>query len=118
MALHNELGKTGEELAVSWLLQNGYEILHRNWRYSYYELDMVARKDKFLHFVEVKTRNYSRVGYPEDDVTKKKFKRLQRAADEWLFQHPGHPWIQYDILSIILHKDKEPEYFFMEDVFL
>ncbi|MEO6611739.1 MAG: YraN family protein [Chitinophagaceae bacterium] len=118
MASHIELGKKGEELAVSWLEQNGYELLHRNWRYSYYEIDIVARKGIFLHFVEVKTRNPSPVGYPEDAVTKKKFKRLQRAADQYLFLNPGHAWIQYNILSIILHGEKEPEYFFIEDVYL
>ena len=118
MALHNELGKEGEEMATKWLTEKGYTILHRNWRYSYHEIDIIATKDKFLHFVEVKARNFSSFGYPEDSVTKKKFKNLQKAADEYLFLHPGHKWIQYDILSITLYKDKEPEYFFIEDVFL
>jgi len=118
MASHNELGKTGEELAVKWLEEKGYTILHRNWRHSHYEIDIIATKGKFLHFMEVKARNYSRVGLPEDSVTKKKFKHLQKAADEYLFLNPGHPWIQYNILSITLFRDKEPEYFFIEDVFL
>ena len=118
MATHNELGEYGEQLAYTWLKKNGYEILHRNWRHSHYEIDIVAKKDKFLHFVEVKARNFSSFGYPENSVTKKKFKNLQKAADEYLFLHPGHKWIQYDILSITLYKDKEPEYFFIEDVFL
>ena len=118
MASHNDLGKTGEELAVKWLEENGYEILHRNWRYSYFEIDIIGRKGKFLHFIEVKTRNASRVGFPEDSVTKKKFKNLQRAADQYLFLNPGDPWIQYNIISITLHRDKEAEFFFIEDVFL
>ncbi|MFZ1259389.1 MAG: YraN family protein [Chitinophagaceae bacterium] len=118
MASHNELGKDGEEMAARWLENKGYEILHRNWRHSHYEIDIVADKASFLHFVEVKARNFSAYGYPEDSVTKKKFKNLQKAADEYLFMNPGHRWIQYDILSITLHQDKEPEYFLIEDVFL
>lgn len=127
MALHNELGKTGEELAVKWLKENGYEILDCNWRYSIFEIDIVATKacpddrferGKFLHFIEVKTRNFSRSGHPEDSVTRKKFKKLKKAADEYLFQNPGYPWIQYGILSITIYKNREPEYFFIEDVFL
>jgi len=118
MALHNELGKDGEALGAKWLENNGYTILHRNWRYSHYEIDLVAIKGKFLYFIEVKARNFSRFGYPEDSVTKKKFKHLQKAADEYLFQNPGHPWIQYHILSVTLHREKEPEYFLIEDVFL
>ncbi len=118
MALHNELGKKGEELAVTWLKEKGYEIRHCNWRYLQYEIDIVASKGKFLYFIEVKTRNHSRYGYPEESVTKKKFKHLQRAADEYLFQNPGHPWIQYHVLSVTFHRDKEPEYFLIEDIFL
>jgi len=127
MASHNELGKEGEEMAVSWLKKNGFTILHQNWRHSYHEIDIIATKihsarnamqKEFLHFIEVKTGHYSPVGHPEDRVNKKKFKNLKRAADEYLFRNPGYKWIQYDILSITLHKDKEPEYFFIEDVFL
>ncbi len=118
MASHNDTGKNGEELAAKWLEEKGYTLLNRNWRYSHYEIDIVARKDKFICFVEVKARNFSPFGYPEDSVTKRKFKNLQKAADEYLFQNPGHPWIQYHILSITLHPDKDPEYFLMEDVFL
>ena len=118
MAEHNELGKQGEELAASWLEERSYTIHHRNWRYRQYEIDIVAEKEKFLCFIEVKTRNYSRFAHPEDSVTKKKFKKLQKAADEYLFQNPGHPWIQYHILAVTMHRDREPEFFLIEDVFL
>ncbi|MBC7946715.1 MAG: YraN family protein [Chitinophagaceae bacterium] len=118
MAEHILFGRSAEEIAASWLEQKGFEILHRNWRYRQYEIDIIARKEKFLHFVEVKARNASPVGNPEDNVGKKKFRSLKRAADEYLFRNPGHPWIEYNILSITFYRDREPEFFFMEDVFL
>ena len=119
MALHNKLGKDAEDLAEAWLKQNGYDVLHRNWRYSHYEIDIVATRNKMLHIVEVKARWHSPFGgYPEESVTRKKFKNLQKAVDEFLFLNPGYKWIQYSILSITLHKDKEPEYFLIEDVYL
>jgi putative endonuclease len=119
MASHNDLGKEGEEMAARWLKENGFELLHRNWRHSHYEIDIVATKGKFLHFVEVKIRRASLFGgNPEDSVTKKKFKYLQKAADEYLFLNPGHQWISYDIISITLRRNGEAEYFFIEDVFL
>ncbi len=130
MASHNDLGKEGEELAIRWLQEKGYTIIDHNWRYSRNEIDIVATKPRgdtvrqnfgqriFLHFIEVKARNFSRFGHPEISVTKKKFKRLQKAAHEYLFRHPGYPWIQYDILAITLYKHREPEYFLIEDVFL
>lgn len=117
MALHNELGAEGEKLAEAWLVQHGYKILHRNWRRGHYEIDIIATKDDMLRIIEVKSRNASLFGYPEDSVTRKKFKNLQRAVDEFLFLNPGYPWIQYDVLSITLHKDRETEYFLLEDVF-
>lgn len=118
MASHNKVGTDGENLAEIWLKAHGYEILHRNWRHSHYEIDFIAIKNKILKIVEVKARNASPFGFPEDSVTKKKFKYLKYATDEFLFLNPGYKWIQYDVLSITLHKNKEPEFFLLEDVFL
>ena len=118
MAEHNKFGTEGEEMAIKWLEGRGYEIVRRNWRYKQFELDIIARKNNFLHFFEVKSRHFSTFGYPEDSVKKKKFKNLQRAADEYLFLNPGHKWIQYNILAITLFSDKDPEFFLLEDVFL
>jgi putative endonuclease len=118
MATHNLTGKTGENMAEAWLKEKGYEILHRNWRHSYYEIDTIALKNNKLHIIEVKARHASPYGFPEDSVTKKKFKHLQRAADEFLQQHPQYKWIQYDILSITLYSNKDPDFFLLEDVFL
>jgi len=118
MAAHNQVGKRGEDVAALFLEQKGYEILHKNWRYSYYEIDIVARFGKKIHFVEVKTRRSSLYGHPEQSVTKKKFGFLKKAADEYLQQNPGNKWIQYDVVSITFNKDKQVECFLLEDVFL
>lgn len=118
MASHNEVGKEGEELALGYLRKNGFEILHCNWRYSRFEIDIIAKKNNLLHIVEVKSRNYFPGAYPEESVTKKKFNFLKNAADEYLFQHPEYKHVQFDILAIMLHKFKEPEFFLIEDVFL
>lgn len=119
MALHNELGEEGEKMAAAWLRGKGYEILHVNWRYSHYEIDIIARKGNVLHIIEVKCRNFFPGGaYPEENVTRKKFKNLQRATDKFLSLHPKYKWIQYDILAITIHKNKEAEYFLLQDIFL
>jgi putative endonuclease len=118
MASHNDFGKQGEDMAAKWLQEKGYTIIHRNWRYSYHEIDIIATKNEKLHIIEVKTRNDSVFGHPEDSVSKKKFKHLQRATDEFLFRNPGYKWLQYDVLAITLFKGKEPEFFLLEDVYL
>jgi putative endonuclease len=117
MTAHLNFGKKGEDMAVEWLQSNGYEILHRNWRHSYFEIDIIAKKNKVLHIIEVKSRHYGPIGFPENNVGRKKFRSLQRAADQFLFMNPGHKWVQYDILAITAFRDKEPEYFLLEDVF-
>jgi putative endonuclease len=118
MAIHNELGKQGEEMAAAWLVGQGYQLVARNWRCGRHEIDIIATKDKYLHFVEVKIRQTAKYGYPEESVTRNKFKRLQRAADEYLYQNPGHEWIQFSIVAITLRGKEEPEYFLIEDLFL
>jgi putative endonuclease len=118
MAIHHELGEKGEEMATGWLANKGYKILQRNWKCGSLEIDIIATRDDCLHFIEVKSRNSSTLGHPEDGVGKQKFRRLQNAAHVYLQMNPQHKWIQYDILAITLFRDREPEFFFLEDVFL
>ena len=44
-------------------------------------------------------------------------KEIQKAADEFLNRHPGHKWVQFDVLSISLYDYRDPEIFLIEDVF-
>ena len=118
MASHIELGRYGEELGRSFLREQDFDILHVNWKYSFFEIDIIASKDNILHFIEVKTRRTSEFGLPEESVDRKKMKKLMTAAEEYLYRHPGWKRVQYDILSISLKPDQKPEYFFIEDVYI
>lgn len=118
MAHHHHTGITGEELAAKYLFEKGYDILHRNWRYKNWEVDIIASKANKLHFIEVKTRRTSTFGYPEDDVGKKKIKNLIDASEEFTLLHPEWKLIQFDILSINMQKNKEPDFFLIEDVYI
>jgi putative endonuclease len=118
MALHLELGKKGEQMAEQYLIQKGFTVLHRNWRHAKYEVDLIALKGPVLHFIEVKLRSSKDFGPPEKKVTKKKFRNLLMAADEFLFQHLQYRHVQFDILAINLQKDGEPNLLFIEDVYL
>ena len=53
MAQHNDFGKEGEALALEFLRKNDFEVLHCNWRYSRYEIDIIAKKQGLLHIMEV-----------------------------------------------------------------
>jgi putative endonuclease len=118
MARHNELGKRGEALAAAFLAGRGYAILHQNWRYRHYEIDLVAIKNKQLHFVEVKTRRTYRYGFPEASLNKKKLRHLMDAAALYLRVSGHEQPAQYDVVSILLQGSEAPEFHFIEDVFV
>ena len=50
MAIHNDLGRLGESLAVGYLLENNYVILERNWRFHKAEIDIIAKKEAQIKF--------------------------------------------------------------------
>jgi len=100
MAEHIELGKQGEELAVSFLLEKGFVILHRNWRCRHEELDIVARDGIFLVFVEVKTRRNIYHGMPEEAVSLTKQRLLVNAADTYITHFNLDLEARFDIIAI------------------
>jgi putative endonuclease len=118
MAQHNDLGKVGEELAEAYLVEKGFTILHRNWRHSHYEIDIVALKNDLPHFVEVKTRTTWNFGPPEESVNRKKIQDLLKAANRFLNLNSQYKDFRIDVLSITIYHDRETEYFFIEDVYL
>lgn len=73
MAVHNELGKQGEALAVEYLRKEGYEILETNWVFQKAEVDIIALKGDVLAIVEVKTRSSLEYGLPQEFVKPKKY---------------------------------------------
>ena len=118
MASHNELGRYGEQLAISYLTAAAFNILFQNWRHSYYEIDVICSRHDVLHFIEIKTRRSLAFGFPEQGVDEKKLEKLMIAAEEFLYQHPSWERVQYDILSIHIAKNNKPEFLFIEDVAL
>lgn len=118
MAHHNQTGVLGEKMAEGYLIKKGFSILHKNWRHSHWEVDIIASQNEILHFIEVKTRRTKTFGFPEEDVTTKKLENLINASEEFLIQYPEWKRIQFDILAINLAKGLPEEYFFIEDVYV
>ena len=118
MAYHHHTGNLGEKMAENFLVEKGYTILHRNWRYTHWEVDIIAESNGKLHFVEVKTRTTATFGYPEEDVGRKKIINLLNAAEEFLLQFPQWKVIQFDIISVIMAKNRQPEFLLIEDVYI
>lgn len=115
MALHIEIGKSGERLAETFLAEKGFQILHKNWRYGRFEIDLIATKNAMLHFFEVKMRSSGRV-LPEEAVNKKKYRSVMQAIEQYLHLYPQHTDFRFNILSIVHTPPDAPVFYLIEDV--
>ena len=104
MARRQTIGRWGEEVAAQFLQGKGYEILGRNVRSAYGELDIVARGGATIVFVEVKTRTSSSFGLPEISVSTRKIQHLINSAQAFMQVYPGpeQAW-RIDVISIEGH---------------
>ena len=104
-------GKWGEETAARYLEKKGYQILARNYRTPYGEIDLVARQGTVMVFVEVKARSSTRYGYPEEAVDEGKAERLLAAVDTyWQENEKDFGDWRVDVIAVRrLESGKEPE---------
>lgn len=79
-----EIGALGEKIAAEYLTGLGYVIRERNFRLREGEIDIIAEKDDFLVFIEVRTRTSSSYGTPEESVTAQKKERLLALAEAYM----------------------------------
>jgi putative endonuclease len=101
-----ELGAIGEDLAATFLMDEGLSVLDRNWRCREGELDIVARDRTAIVFCEVKTRRGTGFGYPVEAVTYAKRRRLRVLAQRWLAAHDEHaPEVRFDVIGVLLRPD-------------
>ncbi|MBM4295578.1 MAG: YraN family protein [Deltaproteobacteria bacterium] len=98
-----QLGDKGEDLAAAALKKQGYKILERNYHTPLGEIDLIARHQGYLVFIEVKTRKSLRFGRPEEAVTATKQKRLQRLAEYYMKQKrlKEQP-LRFDVVAITI----------------
>jgi putative endonuclease len=98
-----ELGAAGEAAAAAWLEGNGYEIIARNVRTRFGELDLVARQRGVLVFVEVKSRTSDRFGHPAEALVARKRQRLTRLAASFMRGHAAEVTeIRFDAVAVYL----------------
>ena len=98
------IGKCGEDLAAKYLQSQGYQIIFRNFYSKYGELDIVAKKNNLVAFVEVKTRTQDRYGTPGEAVDARKQKHMVYAA-KYFIQRFGlhHVDARFDVIEITLN---------------
>lgn len=78
------IGSIGEELATKYIKDKGYNILDRNYRTKLGELDIIAKKENIIVFIEVKTRTSNVYGIPSEAVNYKKQQTIQKLAQQYI----------------------------------
>lgn len=101
MQAKDGLGQYGERVAVRRLVDDGYEILDRNWRCADGELDVVARREGVIAFVEVKTRRSNDFGEPAEAVGPRKQQKMRELAAIW-FRERGveRGQMSFDVVEV------------------
>ena len=100
MAEHNDLGKWGEDVALAYLLDQGYRLLDRNWHQGHRDLDLIMQQDDTLVIVEVRTRRNNLFMDPEQTVDALKMLSLSKAANAYIRLHRISLNIRFDIVTI------------------
>lgn len=97
-----ELGRKGENIAADFLTDSGYKILKRNYMISHSDIDILAKKNEYLVFVEVRTKSKEDRGMPEDTLTKKKLRRMKNTAELYIAFNHYEGLARLDAVCIIL----------------
>ena len=128
-----KIGKLGEELAKRFLVKHGYSILEENYTKKYGEIDLIAKKNSVIHFIEVKSivshetkvsvthlptkalESESETYDPIQNLHPMKLRRLSRVIQVYLLNVPrvtntrrfDEPKWQFDLITVkINEKDR------------
>ena len=112
----NELGAEGEAIAFEYLIENGYLIIEKNWRFKHKEIDIIAKKDNLLIIVEVKSRTNVYFEQPKDAVNRKKQKFIIDATNSYIEKYDIDLEVRFDIISVFFN-EKKPKIEHIEDAF-
>ena len=126
MAEHNEIGKIGESITKTFLMKHGFTVLTTNYRTRFGEIDIIAKKDNKLRFIEVKSVKVRDLNtlenlavQPEDNLTQEKWNKLVTSVGIYL-RHTdvthGTLW-QMDLACVYVHPEiREGRVILMENI--
>ncbi len=114
------LGAFGEDAACAWLKKRGYKLLGRNYVCRMGEIDIIARKGRFVVFAEVKLRKNADFGAAREFVTPAKQSRVIRAAERWLSANRTELQPRFDVIEVYAPEGlatRKPEIHHIEDAY-
>lgn len=96
------LGQEGEKTAIKYLQRLGYTIIEQNFRCKSGEIDIIAKEDNQIIFIEVKTRTSNRYGEPIEAVNRIKQKHIVLTASYYVFlNHLNESNIRFDVIEVL-----------------
>ncbi|WP_369000053.1 ribonuclease HII [Candidatus Nanosynbacter sp. TM7-074] len=95
-----QIGDKGEQAATDWLVADGHEIIERNWRTRYCEIDIVSKKDDVLYFTEVKYRKNDNFGDGLAAITNKKQQQMRFAAEIFISKNAQYENCDMRLMAI------------------
>ncbi len=99
-------GADGEDLAAAFLIEKGFKVLERNYRYKKSEIDLIVSRGNWLIFVEVKTRTSTAFGFPEEFVDYNKKLKILEGALEYMYVKDWQGNVRYDIVAVNIWGDR------------
>ena len=113
MGTKRDKGGKGEQFAVAFLERIGFTVLERNYVFAHGEIDIVAKEEDELVFVEVKTRYTRKFGAPEEAVTPAKQALVRRTAEGYVEEHHlENVSCRFDVVAIqVEHGEMKPRHF-------
>jgi len=97
----HQLGQDSENFAVEFLQKNGYTIIQRNYRIRGGEIDIIAKENDTLVFIEVKSRTSTRYGHAIESLSHQQQKRLYKTAITYLHEHKmKNQRARFDVVAI------------------
>ncbi len=124
-----KIGNLGEEIAAKFLIGKGFKIIGRNYRQKWGEIDIIAKKEKIIHFIEVKTVSRSDQSVkcetfdhyePEDNLHPWKIRRLYQTIESYLSEKDIDEDIDWQLDAVAVYLDQRQvvlDIQYLEDIF-
>jgi len=97
------IGNAGEAFALEYLKSKGYEILATDYRLKFGQVDIIARDEWGIHFVEVKTRSGTKFGRPSEAVDAAKLKHIRNVASFYIRANKVDEPVLIDVIEIVVN---------------
>lgn len=113
----NYLGRYAEMNAANYLRDNGYYLVAHSYKSRFGEIDLIARNDKYIAFVEVKARNENSIATPREFVDDKKQKKIIATSSIFLSRHKTDLQPRFDVIEVYMQDNKIKSIKHLENAF-